>query len=42
MNQLLIEWIYILFILNSVLIRAQENDENADEDQFESNLNNKN
>jgi hypothetical protein len=30
------------FILNSVLVRAQENDENADEYQFESNLNNKN
>jgi hypothetical protein len=42
MNKLLIEWICILFFLNSVLIRAQENDENANEDQFESNLNNKN
>jgi hypothetical protein len=41
MKKLLIEWIYILFILNSILVRSQENDENVDEDQFESNLNNK-
>jgi hypothetical protein len=31
MNKLLIELICILFILNSVLIRAQESDENSDE-----------